>query len=48
MLSLTSTGDKHHDGERRRLFIAAHQTHVAFKLKRGNETEISSGAGEVE
>lgn len=48
MLSLMSNGDKHHDGAVRRAFIDAHQTHVAAKLKRGNETETASGAGEVE
>jgi hypothetical protein len=37
MLALNSV-DPHHDGEVRRAFIAAHQTHVAHKLKRGNET----------
>lgn len=36
MLALNSKG-AHHDGEMRRLFIDAHQVHVAAKLKRGNE-----------
>ena len=33
MLALQSTGDAHHDGELRRLFIDAHQSHVAYKKK---------------
>lgn len=37
MLALNS-GGAHHDGEVRRMFIKAHQVHVAYKLKRGEET----------
>jgi hypothetical protein len=33
MLALQSTGDAHHDGVMRRMFIEAHQNHVAFKKK---------------
>lgn len=45
MLSLNSQG-AHHDGEIRRLFIAAHQTHVAAKLKRGNEDAVDTTEAE--
>jgi len=34
--------DAHHDGAMRRLFIDAHQAHVAFKLKRGNEETVDT------
>lgn len=40
MLALGSDGDSHRDGELRRMFLAAHQTHVAYKLKRNNEETI--------
>lgn len=45
MLALNSRG-AHEDGEIRRLFIAAHQTHVAFKLKRGNEDTVDTSEAE--
>jgi hypothetical protein len=45
MLALNSQG-AHQDGEVRRLFIKAHQTHVAFKLKRGNEEVTDTGVEE--
>ena len=46
MLSLNSDGNAYRDGELRRMFIQAHQTHVAFKLKRGNEVEADAGVEE--
>lgn len=45
MLALNSV-NAHHDGEMRRLFIQAHQVHVAAKLKRGNEVETDTGVEE--
>lgn len=45
MISLNSQG-AHQDGEIRRLFIQAHQAHVAHKLKRGNEVEADTGVEE--
>lgn len=45
MISLNSQG-AHQDGEIRRLFIQAHQAHVAFKLKRGNEDTADTGVEE--
>lgn len=45
MLALNS-GGAHHDGEIRRLFIQAHQVHVAAKLKRGNEDTVDTGVEE--
>lgn len=45
MLALNSQG-AHHDGEVRRLFIQAHQAHVAAKLKRGNEDTADTGVEE--
>lgn len=45
MLSLNSQG-AHKDGELRRAFIDAHQTHVAFKLKRGNEDTLDTSETE--
>lgn len=45
-LALQSTGDAHHDGAARRMFIDAHQAHVAFKLKRGNEDTTEAGVEE--
>jgi hypothetical protein len=33
MLALQPTGDAHRDGELRRLFIDAHQSHVAYRKK---------------
>jgi hypothetical protein len=48
MLALMSTGDKHADGEVRRIFIAAHQTHVKFKLKRSDLDDMKDvGAVDV-
>lgn len=34
MLALMSTGDKHLDGDIRRIFINAHSIHVKYKLKK--------------
>ena len=45
MISLNHV-NAHHDGEIRRLFINAHQAHVAFKLKRGNEEVADTSEGE--
>ena len=45
MLALNSV-NAHHDGEMRRLFIQAHQVHVAYKLKRGNEETVDTGVEE--
>lgn len=45
MLSLNSR-EQHEDGAIRRLFIDAHQAHVAFKLKRGNEDAVDTTEGE--
>lgn len=45
-LALQSTGDAHHDGAARRSFIDAHQAHVAFKLKRGDENVSNEGIEE--
>ena len=45
MLALNSV-NAHHDGEVRRMFIAAHQVHVAAKLKRGNEDTTDTGVEE--
>jgi hypothetical protein len=45
MLALNSRG-AHEDGEVRRLFIAAHQTHVAYKLKRGQEDTVDTNEAE--
>lgn len=46
MLALTSTGDRHHDGAVRRLFIDAHQVHVAAKLKRGKDDAVDTTEAE--
>lgn len=46
MIALNSQG-AHRDGEIRRLFIDAHQAHVAFKLKRGNEDTSEPQTTEV-
>jgi hypothetical protein len=40
MLSLTSVGNVHHDGEVRRLMIAAHKQELAAKDKKRNPVEL--------
>jgi hypothetical protein len=45
MISLNSQG-AHHDGMLRRMFIDAHQTHVAFKLKRSNDDTVDTSEAE--
>lgn len=45
VLALNYT-DAHHNGEVRRLFIQAHQAHVAHKLKRGNDDTVDTGVEE--
>jgi len=45
MLALNSKG-AHYDGEIRRMFINAHQIHVAAKLKRNNEDFVDTSEGE--
>lgn len=46
MLALNSDGDRHRDGEIRRMFIKAHQNHVLHKLKRSSEDAVDTTEAE--